>query len=482
MLGLHVMATTDDTTQTHLVILGATGSIGRQAVEVLPCVPHVRLVGLAAHSNTALVLEQAAATGAGLVALHEPGAADEAAARADVGLAGDALRVYAGDPGVAELIHDAAEGARAAGASLTVLNGIVGAAGLRATLAALECGATLALANKESMVAGGPFVIAAARASGARVIPVDSEHSALFQCLAAGGAGAGGGAASAGATAQRPAPRADVEELLLTGSGGPFRTATDDELAQATPEQALAHPTWSMGPKITVDSATLMNKGLEVIEAHYLFGVPYERISVLLNPQSVVHSMVRFGDGAVLAHLGAPDMRVPIAYALGYPQVRPTLPMVRRLDFFAGDLTFAKPAIERFRCLKLAIEAGKKAAIVETEAGCASGVCFEAPASAGSASRAAAGPAAPPRPPAAPRTVAAPIVLNAANEVAVHAFLEGRLAFMRIAEVVEKCLTWLGDEPVESLDDVFACDAEARRFAVEAAGGPRADIPTGADT
>jgi 1-deoxy-D-xylulose-5-phosphate reductoisomerase len=222
-----------------------------------------------------------------------------------------------------------------------------------------------------------------------------------------------------------------------------------------------------MGPKITVDSATLMNKGLEVIEAHYLFGVPYERISVLLNPQSVVHSMVRFGDGAVLAHLGVPDMRVPIAYALGYPHVRPTLPMVRRLDFFAGDLTFAKPAVERFRCLALAIEAGKKAAIVETEAGCASGVCFEAPTSARSAGRAAS-----PRPPTAPRTVAAPIVLNAANEVAVHAFLQGRLAFAAIPEVVEKCLTWLGDEPVESLDDVFACDAEARRFAREAARQP----------
>jgi len=410
----------------HLVILGSTGSIGRQAIEVLSCVPHVHLVGLAAHSNAALVLEQAAATGATAVALHEPGAANEAAARADIGLASDTLRVYAGEIGVTELIHDAADDARAAGASLTVLNGIVGAAGLRATMAALECGATLALANKESMVAGGPFLVAAARASGARVIPVDSEHSALFQCLEAGGAA-----------------RAQVEELLLTGSGGPFRTATDDEFAQATPEQALAHPTWSMGPKITIDSATLMNKGLEVIEAHYLFGVPYERISVLLNPQSVVHSMVRFGDGAVLAHLGVPDMRVPIAYALGYPDVRPTLPMVRRLDLLAGDLTFAKPDTTRFRCLALAVEAGKKAAIVESEAG------------------------------GAPRTVAAPIVLNAANEVAVHAFLERRLAFTAIAEVVEKCLTWLGDEPVESLDDVFACDAEARRFAAEAVAASR---------
>jgi 1-deoxy-D-xylulose-5-phosphate reductoisomerase len=367
--------------------------------------------------------------------------------------AGDGFCVYAGDAGVTELIREAAENARAEGAALTVLNGIVGAAGLRATLTALECGATLALANKESMVAGGPFVVAAARASGARIIPVDSEHSALFQCLAAGAPCGGGGEAGRAAV-----PHADVEELLLTGSGGPFRTATDDELARATPEQALAHPTWSMGPKITIDSATLMNKGLEVIEAHYLFGVPYERIAVLLNPQSVIHSMVRFGDGAILAHLGVPDMRVPIAYALGYPDVRPALPMVRRLDFFAGEMTVAKPDTERFRCLALAIEAGKKAAEAETEAGCVAGVCFES----ATVRR-------PTPTPAAPRTVAAPIVLNAANEIAVGGFLEGRLGFTAIADVVEKCLTYLGDEPIEDLDDVFACDGEARRFAREAA-------------
>jgi 1-deoxy-D-xylulose-5-phosphate reductoisomerase len=447
----------------HLVILGATGSIGRQALEVLPCLSHVQLVGLAARADVVTLLDQAAGTGARLVALHDPGAADEAAARADIGLAGasgEALRVYAGDAGVSELIHDAAEAARAAGARLTVLNGIVGAAGLRATLAALECGATLALANKESMVAGGPFVVAAARASGARVIPVDSEHSALFQCLEAGSG------AREGASRERSA---DVEELLLTGSGGPFRTATDEDLARVTPAQALAHPTWSMGPKISVDSATLMNKGLEVIEAHYLFGVSYERIAVLLNPQSVVHSMVRFGDGAIIAHLGVPDMRVPIAFALGHPDVRPTLPMVRRLDFLGGDLTFAAPDLERFRCLALAIEAGKKAAIVELAAGCASGACVDA-AAVGIGATAAA--ASPPASPAAARTVAAPIVLNAANEIAVHAFLAGRLAFTGIPQVVEKCLTWLGDEPVENLDEVFACDAEARRFAREAAGQP----------
>jgi 1-deoxy-D-xylulose-5-phosphate reductoisomerase len=305
-----------------------------------------------------------------------------------------------------------------------VLNGIVGAAGLRATMAALDAGATLALANKESMVAGGPFVLDAARRSGSLILPVDSEHSALFQCIAAGGGVA--------------------EELLLTGSGGPFRGLSAAELAAVTPEQALKHPNWSMGPKITIDSATLMNKGLEVIEAHYLFGVPYERITVVISPQSTVHSMARFADGAILAHLGVPDMRTPIGYALAYPE-RPPLPMVKRLDLFATDLTFHKPDTETFRCLALAEEAGRKAAIVECEAEAAGR---------------------------APRTVAAPIVLNAANEVAVQAFLDDHVAFLAIPEIVEKCLTWLGDEPVESLEDVYACDEEARRFAREAAGRP----------
>ncbi len=229
------------------------------------------------------------------------------------------------------------------------------------------------------------------------------------------------------------------------------------DLAAVTPEQALAHPNWTMGPKISVDSATLMNKGLELIEAHYLFGVPYEHITVVLDPRSTVHSMARFSDGAVLAHLGVPDMRTPIGYALGYPD-RPLLPQVRRLDLFATQIAFERPDTATFRCLELAEEAGKKAAFVECEA---------------RGDSAASGSAAPGiETPCRPRTVAAPIVLNAANEVAVEAFLAGRLAFLAIAEVVEKCLTWLGDEPVESLDDVFESDAEARRFAREAAGGP----------
>jgi len=404
----------------RLMILGSTGSIGRQALEVLAAVPGCELVGLAAGSSVELLLEQAALHGVKHVCLRDAKAAAEAAARAPE------LEVLAGEAGVQELVSRAAAAAAAAGVPLTVLNGIVGAAGLRATMAALDAGATLALANKESMVAGGPFVLDAARRSGSLILPVDSEHSALFQCIAAGGEGAA------------------LEELLLTGSGGPFRGLAAAELAAVTPEQALKHPNWSMGPKITIDSATLMNKGLELIEAHYLFGVPYERITVVISPQSTVHSMARFADGAILAHLGAPDMRTPIGYALAYPE-RPSLPMVKRLDLFATQLAFHKPDTVTFRCLTLAEEAGRKAAIVACDAeaaGCA------------------------------PRTVAAPIVLNAANEIAVQAFLDGRMAFLAIPEIVEKCLTWLGDEPVENLEDVYACDEEARRFAREAAGRP----------
>ena len=360
--------------------------------------PGLHLVGLAAGRDAAGVVEQARAHGVRDVCLHDAGAAAQAAVLAP------GLAVHAGEAGIRELIAGAAERAAVEGAPLTVLNGVVGAAGLRATMATLEAGATLALANKESMVAGGPFVLDAARRSGSPILPVDSEHSALFQCIAGGGAK--GGVAGAGGE------EAALEELLLTGSGGPFRGRSAAELAAVTPVQALAHPNWSMGPKITIDSATLMNKGLELIEAHYLFGVPYQRITVVLDPRSTVHSMVRFTDGAILAHLGVPDMRTPIGWALAYPQ-RPALPQVRRLNLFATSIAFERPDATTFRCLALAEEAGTKAMLAEREA-------------------AAAG--------AGPRTVAAPIVLNAANEVAVEAFLGGRLPFPGIAEVVERSL------------------------------------------
>ncbi len=427
----------------HLVVLGATGSIGRQAIEVVAVLPGVSVVGLAAGSDGAGLLECAEACGApAALALAERSAVAEASAAAG-------RPVLAGDAGIAELIAGAAAGARAAGAELVVLNGIVGAAGLRASLAALEAGATLALANKESMVAGGPFVLAAARAAGGAVVPVDSEHSAIFQCLEAGRPGAGrmgvaGRAAVAGtpagrATAGRPGddPLLRAEEILLTGSGGPFRGRRRDELAAVTAAQALRHPNWVMGPKVTIDSATLMNKGLEVIEAHELFGVPYDAVRVVVHPQSIVHSLVRFSDGAVLAHLGVPDMRVPIGYALSWPD-RAALPMVPTLDLFGAELSFAEPDTATFRCLALARAAG--------EAG-ARAWDGRTPAEGGGAG------------------AAAPIALNAANEVAVQAFLDGRIGFLTIAEVVERVLESMADGRIASLDDVFACDALARREA-----------------
>jgi len=334
----------------RVVILGATGSIGRQAIEVCEAMADLAVVGLVADQSVAGVLAAAARLGVATVGFHDPAAAAEAAARRSP------CRVHAGDTGIAELIAAAAADAAAADGELIVLNGIVGAAGLRASLATLATGAVLALANKESMVAGGPFVLAAARASGATIVPVDSEHSAIFQCLEGGRAGAGRAGVDRGEN-----PLLAAEEIVLTGSGGPFRGLSRAELADVTPQRALQHPNWVMGPKVTIDSATLMNKGLEVIEAHYLFGVPYGQIRVALHPQSIVHSLVRYSDGALLAHLGVPDMRTPIGYALSYP-ARAPLPMVAALDLTAQDLTFAEPDTTAFRCLELARRAGESAA------------------------------------------------------------------------------------------------------------------------
>jgi 1-deoxy-D-xylulose-5-phosphate reductoisomerase len=449
----------------RVVVLGATGSIGRQALEVVAAVPGLSVVALVANRSVAAVLERAAVLGVGLVGFHD----QEAAATAAVAGRSPA-RVFAGDAGIAALIAAAAGDASAAGDELVVLNGIVGAAGLRASLATLEAGATLALANKESMVAGGPFVVAAARAAGARIVPVDSEHSAIFQCLEGGRAGAGRmGVAGRAAVADTPAaaatargagagaegapstasggspdsPLLTAEEILLTGSGGPFRGWGREKLEGVTAAAALKHPNWVMGPKVTIDSATLMNKGLEVIEAHYLFGVPYEQIRVVVHPQSVVHSLVRFSDGALLAHLGVPDMRTPIGYALSWPQRAP-LPMVAPFDLLGRELTFAEPDTETFRCLALARAAGESAA--KAWAGRAVG---DGGGGAGAA---------------------APIALNAANEVAVAAFLEGRIGFLAIAETVERTLDRLGGEPVASLDAVFALDEQARAVARAAVG------------
>ncbi len=304
-----------------LVILGSTGSIGAQALEIVGGSDELEAVGLAAGSSWEPLLEQARRHGVPTVALAHAEAAERARSAWDG-------RVLAGEAGIRELIV-------ASGADL-VLNGMVGAAGLGPTVVALGEGIDVALANKESLVIGGELTTALAEATGARLLPVDSEHSALFQLIAAAQPGT-------------------VERLVLTASGGPFRGRTD--LSGVSVEDALAHPTWRMGGRITIDSATLMNKGFEAIEAHHLFGVPYERIEVVVHPQSIVHSLVDLNDGATLAHLGLPDMRVPISYALHYPERADV--DVPRLDLAAvGELSFEPPDLETFACLRLALEAG----------------------------------------------------------------------------------------------------------------------------
>ncbi|MFN8162096.1 MAG: 1-deoxy-D-xylulose-5-phosphate reductoisomerase [Solirubrobacterales bacterium] len=375
----------------EVVILGSTGSIGTQALEIVRGSGDLRVVGLSAGSGDERLLEQARENGVPRVALADP----EAARRARGQWGGEVL---GGPGGIADLIS-------ASGADL-VLNGIVGAAGLEPTIVALSEGMDLALANKESLVIGGELVTALAEGTGARILPVDSEHSALFQLI-------------------RSEAPGTVERLVLTASGGPFRGR--DDLGGITPEEALAHPTWQMGGRITIDSATLMNKGLEMIEAHHLFGVPYERVEVVVHPQSIVHSLIDLNDGASLAHLGHPDMRVPISYALHFPE-RADVP-VRSLDLAAlGELTFERPDPGTFACLRLAREAG--------EAG-----------------------------------GAAPCVLNAADEVAVEAFLGRRIPFEAIPGVIEAVLDELGSLEVTGFGDLFEADAAARGRAAEAVEG-----------
>ena len=368
-----------------VLILGSTGSIGVQALEVVRASDELEVAGLSAGSGWERLAEQAREHGVKRIALAD----EEAASRAAKAFDGEVL---SGDEGVRELVASS-------GADL-VLNAIVGSAGLGPTIVALTEGIDLALANKESLVVGGDLVKALAEATGALLIPVDSEHSALYQLIHA-------------------EPPGTVERLVLTASGGPFRGRAD--LGGVTPDEALAHPTWEMGGRITIDSATLMNKGLEVIEAHHLFGVPYDRIDVVVHPQSIVHSLVELNDGAQLAHLGLPDMRVPISYALHHPERADVA--VPRLDLATvGELTFEEPDLETFPCLRLACEAG--------EAG-----------------------------------GTAPCVLNAADEVAVAAFLEGALPFTGIARVIAAALDELGAAPVAHFEELFAWDARAREVA-----------------
>jgi 1-deoxy-D-xylulose-5-phosphate reductoisomerase len=366
-----------------IVILGCTGSVGTQALEIVGASEELSVVGLAAGSSWQQTLEHARRHGVPTIALGDPAAAEQASG-AWKG------RVLAGQEGIRELVADS-------GADL-VLNGIVGAAGLGPTIVALSEGIDVALANKESLVIGGELVTALAEAAGTRLLPVDSEHSALFQLI-------------------RAEPPGTVERIVITASGGPFRGRSD--LDAVSPEEALAHPTWEMGSRITVDSATLMNKGFEMIEAHHLFGIRYGRIDVVVHPQSIVHSLVHLNDGASLAHLGYPDMGIPISYALHFPERSDTA--VPALDLAAaGELTFELPDLDAFPCLRLAREAG--------EAG-----------------------------------GTAPCVLNAADEVAVASFLEGRLRFTAIAEVVERMLAAMPAEPLSHFEDLFAVDEEARR-------------------
>jgi 1-deoxy-D-xylulose-5-phosphate reductoisomerase len=366
-------------------LLGSTGSIGTQAVDVLlGQTERFRVVALAAQSSADALLAQVALLRPEMVVIG-----DESLYR----------RVCDGVPPGTEVLVGVAGLEAAATSADVVLNAVVGFAGLPVTMAALDAGKRLALANKESLIAGAPVVQKARRTPGAEIIPVDSEHCALHQCLA----GVDG---------------PTVARLLLTASGGPFRGRTAAQLAAVTIADALAHPTWSMGPKITIDSSTLMNKGLEVIEAHELFGIPYDRIDIVVHPQSIVHSMVELRDGSTLAQLSAPDMRLPISYAMGWPDRSPV--PFGALDWTTPTtLTFEPPDRTVFRCIDLAYQAGINGG-------------------------------------------SAPAWLSAANEIAVEAFLAGQLTWTGIADVVAETLEDWRDEPIEQVESVLAADAEAR--------------------
>jgi 1-deoxy-D-xylulose-5-phosphate reductoisomerase len=371
-------------------VVGSTGSIGTQTLDVVRREPdRYRVLSLGAQRSVDALVAQALEFRPRTVAIGDPSLAADLAARLPAG-----TELVAGDDGLAAIATEAD----------VIVNGVVGFAGLTVTLAALEAGRRLALANKESIIAGAPVVARVRRTPGAEILPVDSEHCAVHQCLRSG----------------RPE---DVARLLLTASGGPFRGRKADELADVDVDEALAHPTWSMGPKITVDSSTLMNKGLEVIEAHELFGVPYDAIDVVVHPQSIVHSMVEFSDGAVVAQLSLPDMRLPIGYALAYPGRLRTA--FGAIDWSAlSVLEFEVPDRATFRCLDLAYRAGRTGDL-------------------------------------------APAWLNAANEVAVAAFLDGRVRWSAIAQVVEATLEGYEAQGAgeRTVEDVLEADAAARRLA-----------------
>lgn len=371
----------------NVSLLGSTGSIGRQALEVMEACEYSP-VALTANANVALMEQQARRFSPELVVMMD----EKAAADLRVRLADTSVRVASGMEGLVEA-------ARLESAA-TVLTAVMGMVGLQPTLAAIRARKRVALANKETLVCGGRLVMAEARKYGTPVVPVDSEHSALFQCL------------------ESNTDRGQVKRLILTASGGPFFGYTKEQLATVTREDALKHPNWSMGDKITVDCATLMNKGLEFIEAMHLYGMPPEKISILVHRESIIHSMVEYCDNAILAQLGSPDMRLPIQYALTWPKRMegPAEP----LDLLAHPtLTFTKPDTETFSCLALALSAAQRG---------------------GNAGA----------------------VLSGANEVAVAAFLEGKIGFLQIAELVAYAMERVPFSEADGLDDVLAADAQAR--------------------
>ncbi|SHH87591.1 1-deoxy-D-xylulose 5-phosphate reductoisomerase [Pollutimonas bauzanensis] len=390
----------------HVCVLGSTGSIGENTLDVIARHPEtISVYALSAHSRIDRLAAQALATGAKVVIVPSDAARKQflhawngPGAMPEIRVGPQALVDTAGDAAVT-----------------TVMAAIVGAAGLPSALAAAKAGKRVLLANKEALVAAGSLFMQAVRENGAELLPIDSEHNAIFQCLPQTGR------ATAPAT-----PAKGVRRLLLTASGGPFRNTALDQLARVTPDQACAHPTWSMGRKISVDSATMLNKGLEVIEAHWLFAMPASRIQVVIHPQSMVHSMVEYEDGSILAQLGQPDMRTPIAYGLGFPERIDSGVGLLALTAL-GRLDFEEPDFERFPCLRLSFDALKT-----SQAAC--------------------------------------VALNAANEIAVDCFLKQQIRYTEIACVIEDCLDRMSGMPAPDLDtlgDVLALDAHTRGIASE---------------
>ncbi len=380
----------------NIVILGATGSIGTQSLEVIQDNEGFRAFALCAHSDISLLEKQIRAFHPAYACVVD----EEKAKELKIKVKDTETKVLSGAESLEEVAaHPDAD---------TVITGIVGIAGLKPTLAAVKAKKRIGLANKETLVSAGDIVMREAKKNQTEIIPVDSEHSAIFQCLAA--------------RANDKNYDRELKRILLTASGGPFFGKTKEELSNITVEQALCHPNWSMGAKITVDSATLMNKGLEVLEAKHLFSVPLSKISVLVHRQSIVHSMVEFSDNAVIAQMGVPDMKLPIQYAITYPE---RLPMhENEIDFTKTPLTFQKPDTDTFRCLALAISAGNTGGTM-------------------------------------------PAVLNGANEAAVNAFLNGKLRFLDIATIVEAAMDAHTVKPTESIDDVLEADRWAREYVTQ---------------